>query len=91
MTIKVLIVEDSSVMRLVLREIVDGAPDLRVAGTAADSVEALALIGALNPDVLTLDVEMPKMNGLDFLRQTGLSFFAIDRFGESHWTTGSAA
>ena len=69
MTIKVLIVEDSSVMRLVLREIVDGAPDLRVAGTAADSVEALALIGALNPDVLTLDVEMPKMNGLDFLRQ----------------------
>lgn len=69
MTIKVLIVDDSPVMRLMLREIIDGAPDLRVVGTAADPIEAREQIKALEPDVLTLDVEMPKMNGVEFLRR----------------------
>jgi len=69
MTIKVLIVDDSPVMRLMLREIIDGAPDLKVVGTAGDPIEARELIKALEPDVLTLDVEMPKMNGIEFLRR----------------------
>ena len=69
MTIKVLIVDDSAVMRLMLREIIDGAPDLKVVGTAADPIEAREQIKALSPDVLTLDVEMPKMNGVEFLRR----------------------
>ncbi|CAG0945948.1 Protein-glutamate methylesterase/protein-glutamine glutaminase [Gammaproteobacteria bacterium] len=69
MAIRVLIIDDSPVMRLLLREIIDGAPDMKVAGTAADPIEARELIKALEPDVLTLDVEMPKMNGVEFLRR----------------------
>ena len=69
MTIKVLIIDDSPVMRLMLREIIDDAPDLKVVGTAGDPIEAREQIKALEPDVLTLDVEMPKMNGIEFLRR----------------------
>jgi len=65
--IKVLIVDHSALMRALLTEIVDGAPDLDVVGSASDPIVAREMIKALNPDVLTLDVEMPKMNGLDFL------------------------
>lgn len=65
--IKVLICDDSALMRGMLADIVNAAPDMVVVGTAADPFEARALIKALNPDVLTLDVEMPRMNGLEFL------------------------
>ena len=67
MAIKVLIIDDSALMRSVLTEIINGAPDLRVVGTAPDPIAAREMIKAINPDVLTLDVEMPKMNGLEFL------------------------
>lgn len=67
MPIKVLIVDDSAVMRALLAEIVAGAPDLEVAGSAPDAGVAREMIKSLNPDVLTLDVEMPGMNGLEFL------------------------
>lgn len=65
--IKVLVVDDSAVMRAILGDIISRAPDLEVVGTAADALVARELIKTLHPDVLTLDVEMPKMDGLEFL------------------------
>jgi two-component system chemotaxis response regulator CheB len=67
LTIKVLIVDDSALMRALLTEIIGGAPDLEVVGAAPDPIAARDMIKVLNPDVLTLDVEMPKMDGLEFL------------------------
>ncbi|MFZ1547263.1 MAG: chemotaxis response regulator protein-glutamate methylesterase [Candidatus Nitrotoga sp.] len=67
MPIKVLVVDDSALMRALLTEIINGAPDLQVVGSAPDPIVAREMIKSLNPDVLTLDVEMPKMDGLDFL------------------------
>ena len=69
MAIKVLIVDDSALMRALLTEIINGAPDLDVVGSAPDAIAAREMIKALNPDVLTLDVEMPKMDGLEFLER----------------------
>lgn len=67
MPIKVLVVDDSALMRGLLTEIINGAPDLLVVGAAPDPIAAREMIKTLNPDVLTLDVEMPRMNGLEFL------------------------
>ena len=67
MAIKVLIVDDSALMRALLTEIINGAPDIEVVGAAPDPIAAREMIKTLNPDVLTLDVEMPRMDGLDFL------------------------
>ncbi len=65
--IKVLIVDDSRMIRDVLTEIVNDQDDMIVVGAAADAFEARDMIKSLNPDVITLDIEMPKMNGLEFL------------------------
>ena len=64
MVTKVLIVDDSALMRALLTEIIGGASDLKVVGSAPDPIAAREMIKSLNPDVLTLDVEMPKMDGL---------------------------
>lgn len=69
MKIKVLIVDDSALIRSVLREIISSQPDMEVVGVAPDPLVARELIRQTNPDVLTLDVEMPKMDGLDFLEK----------------------
>jgi two-component system chemotaxis response regulator CheB len=66
-TIKVLIVDDSAVMRALLTDALSEAPDIKVVGAAPDPIAAREMIKTLNPDVLTLDVEMPRMDGLDFL------------------------
>jgi two-component system chemotaxis response regulator CheB len=66
---RVLVVDDSALIRRLLAEIVNGAPDLECVGAAADPLQAREMIRALNPDVLTLDVEMPRMDGLDFLER----------------------
>jgi two-component system chemotaxis response regulator CheB len=63
----VLIVDDSRMIRDILTDILKEQPDIQVVGTAADAFEARDQIKALKPDVVTLDVEMPKMNGLEFL------------------------
>jgi two-component system, chemotaxis family, protein-glutamate methylesterase/glutaminase len=68
-SIKVLVVDDSALIRKVLTEIIDGQADMRVVGAAPDPIVAREMIRNLNPDVLTLDVEMPKMDGLDFLEK----------------------
>ena len=69
MTIKVLIIDDSALIRSVLTEIINKEADMEVVGTAPDPLVAREKIKALNPDVLTLDVEMPKMDGLVFLER----------------------
>jgi two-component system chemotaxis response regulator CheB len=66
--IRVLIVDDSAVMRQLLTEILSSDRDIEVVGAAPDPFVARDKIKALNPDVLTLDVEMPRMDGLEFLR-----------------------
>ena len=67
--IKVVIVDDSALIRSVMTEIVNSQPDMEVVGVAPDPLVARDLIKRTNPDVLTLDVEMPKMDGLDFLEK----------------------
>jgi len=69
MKIKVLIVDDSALIRSVMNEIIRKQPDMEVVGVAPDPIVARELIKKTNPDVLTLDVEMPRMDGLDFLEK----------------------
>ncbi|MGH8297114.1 MAG: protein-glutamate methylesterase/protein-glutamine glutaminase [Steroidobacteraceae bacterium] len=66
--IRVLIVDDSALVRSLLTQILEAAPGIEVVGVAADAHVAREKIKRLNPDVLTLDVEMPKMDGITFLR-----------------------
>jgi two-component system chemotaxis response regulator CheB len=67
--IKVLIIDDSALIRSVMRELIASQPDMEVVGVAPDPLVARELIKQTNPDVLTLDVEMPRMNGLEFLEK----------------------
>lgn len=67
--IKVLIVDDSAVARHLMTEILKQAGDIDVVGTAQDPIFAMKKIGVLKPDVVTLDVEMPRMDGITFLRE----------------------
>ncbi|OXH81215.1 chemotaxis response regulator protein-glutamate methylesterase, partial [Burkholderia multivorans] len=67
--IKVLCVDDSALIRSLMTEIINGQPDMMVCATAPDPLVARELIKQHNPDVLTLDVEMPRMDGLDFLEK----------------------
>jgi two-component system, chemotaxis family, protein-glutamate methylesterase/glutaminase len=67
--IKVVIVDDSAVVRKLLADALSGDPDIRVVGSAADPFIARDLILQHDPDVITLDVEMPRMDGLSFLRR----------------------
>lgn len=67
--ITVLVVDDSALIRKLLTEIINSQPDMEVIGAAADPLVAREMIREMNPDVLTLDVEMPKMDGLDFLEK----------------------
>jgi two-component system chemotaxis response regulator CheB len=64
---RVLICDDSALMRAMLTEIINSAPDLTVVGAARDPLQARDMIKELAPDVLTLDVEMPRMDGIEFL------------------------
>ena len=69
MKVKVLIVDDSALIRSLLTEIINSQPDMEVVGAAPDPLVARELIKKTNPDVLTLDVEMPRMDGLEFLEK----------------------
>ena len=65
--VRVLVVDDSALMRKLLTELLNGDPEIEVVGTAMDAYAAREKIKKLKPDVLTLDVEMPKMDGVTFL------------------------
>ncbi len=67
--IRVLIVDDSAIVRKMLAEALAAEPDLEVVGTAPDPFVARDKILSLRPDVLTLDIEMPRMDGLTFLKK----------------------
>lgn len=67
--IKVLIVDDSALVRQVLTSIIEESSNLEVVGVARDPIDAREKIKQLNPDVLTLDIEMPKMDGVTFLKK----------------------
>ena len=69
MKIKVLVIDDSALIRNILKEIINEQTDMIVVGAAPDPLIAREMIRTLNPDVLTLDIEMPNMNGLSFLRR----------------------
>lgn len=69
MKTKVLVIDDSALIRSLLTEMINQQKDLEVVGAAPDPLIAREMIKQLNPDVLTLDVEMPKMDGLDFLEK----------------------
>lgn len=69
MSVRVLIVDDSAVVRQVLSRELSREPDIEVVGTAPDPYIARNKIVALEPDVVTLDIEMPRMDGLTFLRR----------------------
>ena len=65
--IRVLVVDDSALVRSLLTEIINRQPDMECVGSANDPLIARERIRELNPDVLTLDIEMPRMDGIDFL------------------------
>ena len=67
--IKVLVIDDSALIRKVLTELLGADPEIEVVGTAADPLLAREKIKELNPDVLTLDIEMPNLDGLAFLER----------------------
>lgn len=67
--LRVLVVDDSPTMRLLLQEIINRESDMRVVGTAENPLVARAMIKDLEPDLLTLDIEMPGMDGIDFLER----------------------
>jgi len=69
MTIRVLVVDDSATMRGLIIATLQRDPEITVIGQACDPIEARQAIKDLNPDVVTLDIEMPNMNGLDFLEK----------------------
>src|SRR5882757_1861591 len=66
---RVLIVDDSAVVRRTLSAVFSSDPDLEVIGTAADPYIAASMIAEEVPDVITLDIEMPRMDGVTFLRK----------------------
>ena len=67
--VRVLVVDDSATMRGLVSSMLRHDPDIEVVGEAADAVEARRAIKELNPDVVTLDIEMPGMSGLEFLEK----------------------
>jgi two-component system chemotaxis response regulator CheB len=67
--VKVLTVDDSVFMRTVIRDMLTKDPSIDVVGTASNGIDALEKIQSLKPDLVTLDIEMPKMNGLEVLRE----------------------
>ena len=70
--IRVLVVDDSAFVRKVVTQMLSRSPAVEVVGAARDGEEALELVERLRPDVLTLDLVMPRMNGVEFLRQQNL-------------------
>ena len=64
---RVIVVDDSALVRSMLTEIINRQPDMECIAAAADPLVAREMIRNMNPDVITLDVEMPRMDGIDFL------------------------
>src|SRR5947207_9794925 len=93
--IKVLIVDDSAIVRKLLSQALSEEPDIEVVGTAPDPYVARDKILALNPDVLTLDIEMPRMDGLTFLsklmRHHPMGVIVVSSLGQASCHTAMEA
>ena len=68
-TIRVLLVDDSALVRDILRDILESESDIRVVGEACDGREAIAKVAELDPDIVTMDIEMPVMGGLEAIER----------------------
>ena len=68
---RVLIVDDSVFMRTILRDMLSKDEDIEIVGSATDGVDAIEKIRTLRPDLITLDIEMPKKNGIEVLQEIG--------------------
>jgi chemotaxis response regulator CheB len=79
--IRVLVVDDSAFMRTALTRMIQSEPDFRVVGTASRGSDALTKIPMLDPDVVTLDVQMPGIDGLETLRRLWIA-----SRGRSSWS-----
>ena len=66
---RVVVVDDSALIRQLLAELIGAEPDMEVVGVASDPIVARHMIKTFSPDVITLDIEMPRMDGLDFLER----------------------
>ncbi len=69
MAISVMIIDDSAVVRETMQQVLSEDPDIEVVGTASDPYIAAKKLQTIKPDVITLDIEMPRMDGLTFLRK----------------------
>jgi len=77
MKIKVLLAEDHKIVREGTRQLLDQSPDMEIVGEAADGVEAVRLAGELHPDVVVMDVRLPRLNGIEATRAIAAGFPAI--------------
>ena len=89
--IKVLVVDDSALMRKMIPQILSADPDIEVIGTAMDGLFALKKINDLKPDVITLDVNMPRMDGIEALRHIVKNFGTPTIIVSSPYTEGCRA
>lgn len=69
MSVRVLVVDDSAFMRKAISMMIEDDPDIEVVGTARDGIDAIEKVKSLNPDLVTLDVEMPRMDGITALKK----------------------
>ena len=76
-SIRVLVVDDSLVMRSLLRMVLASDPAIELAGMAKDGVDALEAIDRLKPDLILLDIEMPRMNGLEVMAELRARHIAV--------------
>ena len=90
MKTKVLIVDDSAVIRTLLTAILSSDPDLEVVGAACDPYVAREMLIDLKPDVMTLDIEMPRMDGITFLEKV-MEHYPIRTLIVSSLSTAGAA
>jgi CheY-like chemotaxis protein len=92
--IRVLVVDDSALWRLLLTELINEGGDLKVVGAAPDAATAREMLRALNPDLMTLDIEMPRMDGLIFSdrnhAQRPLPVIMISAFTAARFREGAA-
>ena len=77
--IRVLIVEDSPTQRLLVRSVLEYDPEMRVVGEARNGEEAVSLCHELQPDVITMDIRMPRLNGFEATRRIMQEFSQADR------------
>ena len=75
--IKILIVDDHPLLRRGVRDVIAECPRFRIAGEASDGDDAMRLLSSLKPDVVILDIDMPRLNGLEVLRDLRELPFAV--------------